>query len=129
MRKTPPRPVSKKEAQAFFLRVVVLCSLMGLVWWVGWRSRWARTDERVVVEAVDAPKASPATAETVEAVDEFGESQAAAGPNAPGAANPHKSVAVPPRARGREERPAGHGDRSKPDHIRGTDQAVETPLD
>jgi hypothetical protein len=56
VRREAVKAAPKGEQQRFFLKAFILIVLIGFIYWAGWRSKWARADSRVVVEAVDAPK-------------------------------------------------------------------------
>jgi hypothetical protein len=62
MKQPPQKPVSKREIRGFLLRVLVLLLMTGGIFWLGWKSRWARADTQVTVEAPDAPHAVAASA-------------------------------------------------------------------
>jgi hypothetical protein len=56
VRREAVKAAPKEEQRRFFLKAFILIVLIGFIYWAGWRSRWAKADSRVVVEAVDAPK-------------------------------------------------------------------------
>ncbi len=55
-RKSVERPLTKREIRSFFVRCALMCAAIALVYWVGWRSPWARADLRVEVNTPDAVK-------------------------------------------------------------------------
>lgn len=61
MKQPPQKPLNAREIRGFFLRLFVMLLLTGGIFWFGWKSRWARADTQVTIEAPDAPHPVPAT--------------------------------------------------------------------
>jgi hypothetical protein len=83
------RPLTSREIRAFVARSGVLVGFMGLVYWLGWKSPWARADLRVSVETPDAPAIAPAAPVPSSAPPQ---TLSAAGGNAPAARRDDKSA-------------------------------------
>jgi hypothetical protein len=103
--------VSKKELRTFLVWSGVLVGLIGLSYWLGWKSPWARADMHVRVEAPDAVR-SVATIQPAAPTATMTESPA----DPPGSAGPERESDSATMA-GEVERPRrrSHGRRSADD--------------
>lgn len=64
MKQPKPVPVSRAGARRFLLRFAAIIAAGVFVYWLGWRSPWARADQRVMIVTPDAPKPMAANNQT-----------------------------------------------------------------
>jgi hypothetical protein len=91
------RPLKSGEIRRFGVQTVALVAVMGLVYWLGWKSPWARADLHVRVEAPDAQRAIAAPPPNPPVIDPVPQ---------PEAASPQSSEEEPKQPRRHRRHPA-----------------------
>jgi hypothetical protein len=135
------KPAPPAERRAFFLRAAALTALIVLVYWAGWKSKWARADSAVRVIAVDAPRPVEPAAQpepqgqspegAAVTGDSTSEGPATEDDGAP-AESGSEEIPAPidsaaPEARGKREERGGRSDEAAPRESRRERTDIEEP--